>query len=155
MAAEFELLSPTDKPALVALDTPDALAACKAVLHELKFKVHVVQNHADFLTRFSQAPFQVVVFEERFASQLPNENQSLQSLQIMPMPQRRHAVVLLVGDSFQTLNRMQAYQQSVHAVINRSEIGSLSQIIQQTIADNDLFVSVYRETQLRVAQGKS
>jgi hypothetical protein len=57
----------------------------------------------------------------------------------MPMNQRRHATVLLLGDSFQTFTPMQAFQQSVHAVINSSELFLLKQLIEKAVADNNLF----------------
>jgi hypothetical protein len=60
-----------------------------------------------------------------------------------------------MGPSFQTLHPMQAYQQSVHAVLNPSEIANLDQIVQKVVADNNLFLHIYRDTQNRIAQGKA
>jgi hypothetical protein len=45
---------------------------------------------------------------------------------------------------------MQAFQQSVHAVINASELFLLKQLIEKAIADNSLFLHSYREAQSRV-----
>jgi hypothetical protein len=154
MPAEFELLSPTDKPALLAVGNADALATCKFVLNDLGYKIHVATNHEDFSTRFSQVQYQVVIIEELFATSVATENLTLQSVKAMPMSQRRHAVFFLLGDTFQSLNPMQAFQQSVHGVVNRSDLGRLSPILQQVISDTSLFLNVYRETQLRAAQGK-
>ena len=67
---------------------------------------------------------------------------------------RRHAAVVLLGDSFQTLNPMQAFRQSVQAVVGRADLPSLPQVIQKTVADNDLFLRIYREVQSQLAQGK-
>ena len=60
MAVEFEFLSPEDKPALLALSTPEFIAAAQIVLGELGYKVHVASNHEDFLTRFAHVQYQVV-----------------------------------------------------------------------------------------------
>ena len=68
----------------------------------------------------------------------------------MPMSQRRHSTVILFGDSFQTFTPMQAFQQSVHAVINSSELFLLKQLIEKAVADNTLFQHSYREAQTRV-----
>jgi len=65
------------------------------------------------------------------------------------MNQRRHATVILLGESFQTFTPMQAFQQSVHAVINSSELFLLKQLIEKAVADNTLFLSSYREAQSR------
>ncbi len=64
--------------------------------------------------------------------------------------QRRHAAVLLFGDSFQTFTPMQAFQFSVHAVINSSELFLMKQLIEKAIADNTLFLHSYREAQARL-----
>ena len=67
----------------------------------------------------------------------------------MPMAQRRQATVILFGDSFQTFTPMQAFQQSVHAVINSSELFLLKQLIEKAVADNTLFLTSFREAQTR------
>lgn len=152
--AEFDFLRPTDKPALLALSTPEYLATARSVLHEMDYKVHHATDHEDYVNRFAQIHYQITILEERFSCSAIEENLALMRLQYLPMGMRRHATTFLIGDSFQSLNTMQAFQQSVHAVIHPSDLGSLKQIVQQIIADNDLFLSIYRDTQTRIAQGK-
>src|SRR5215467_15378885 len=149
MPTQFEFISATDKPALLAFSTPEWLEAAKTALNELGYKVHTAATHGDFLIRFSQVRYQVVVLEERFAANDITENLTLQALQQMPMGQRRHATVILFGDSFQTFTPMQAFQQSVHAVVNSSELFLLKQLIEKAVADNNLFLKAYREAQSR------
>lgn len=149
MANRFDFVSATDKPALLAFSTPEWLDAAKTALTELGYKVHTAATHSDFLIRFSQIRYQVVVIEERFAANELNENLTLQALQHMPMAQRRQATVILFGDSFQTFTPMQAFQQSVHAVINSSELFLLKQLIEKAVADNTLFLTSFREAQTR------
>jgi hypothetical protein len=152
--AEFEFLKPTDKPAIIGVSTPEYVAACRSTLQELDYKVHSSPDHEDFVIRFGQIQYQIAIIEERFCCESIIENHALARLQFMPMTLRRHAVTLLIGESFQSLNTMQAYNQSVHAVLNPIDIGSLKQVLQQMISENDLFLSVYRDTQMRIAQGK-
>jgi hypothetical protein len=150
MSNKFDFISTTDKPALLAFSTPDWLEAAKTALTELGYKVHTAATHGDFLIRFSQIRYQVVILEELFAANNINENLTLQALQKMPMAQRRHATVILFGDSFQTFTPMQAFQQSVHAVINSSELFLVKQLIEKAVADNALFEHSFREAQARV-----
>jgi hypothetical protein len=159
MSYELEFIGPNDKPALLALSTPEWLDAAKNVLTEIGYKVHAASNHDDFALRFGRIQYQVVLIEELFASNAPEENLTLQFIQQMPMPQRRHAIFILLGSSVNTLSAMQAFQHSVHAVVNREELGLLGPnilgpIVQRVVADNDLFLNVYRDTQLRIVQGK-
>ena len=147
---ETQFITAADKPALIAFSTPDWLDTVKAALKELGYKVHTAATHSDFLIRFSQVRYQAVVLEERFAANTIEENLTLKALQTMPMNQRRHATVILFGDSFQTFTPMQAFQQSVHAVINNSELFLLKQLIEKAVADNDLFMHSFRDVQQRV-----
>ena len=150
MNGTFDFVGTEDKPALIAFSTPEWLDTTKAALNELGYKVHTAATHSDFLIRFSQARYQVVVVEELFGANTPDENLTLKALQNMPINQRRHATVLLVGNSFQTFTPMEAFKQSVHAVINSSELFLLKQLVEKAVADNDLFLHSFREVQNRV-----
>jgi hypothetical protein len=153
--AEFDFISTTDKPALLAFSTPDWLEAARTALVELGYKVHTAATHGDFLVRFSQIRYQAVIVEETFAANDISENRTLHALQNMPMAQRRHATIVLLGNSFQTFTPMQAFQQSVHAVINSSELFLLKQLMEKTIAENEVFLHSFREAQAHVySQGR-
>jgi ActR/RegA family two-component response regulator len=153
MPGDFEnqFVTAADKPALIAFSTPDWLDKVKAALKELGYKVHTAATHSDFLVRFSQVRYQVVVVEELFGANNLDENSTLKALQNMQMGLRRHATVILLGNSFQTFAPMEAFQQSVHAVINSSEMFMLKQLIEKAVAENDLFLQSYREVQGRIS----
>jgi len=152
MEASFDFVISGDKPALIAFSTPEWLETAKNALVELGYKVHTAATHSDFLTRFTQVHYQVVVMEELFGAHTVEENQSLKTLQTMPMNHRRHATVILLGDSFQTFAPMEAFKHSVHAVINTSEMFLLKQLVEKAVADNELFLHSFRETQNRIYQ---
>lgn len=155
MTEKFEFISATDKPALIAFSTPDWLDAAKSSLEELNYKVHTAATHGDFSIRYSRFRYEIVILEELFCSSVLAENQTLQTIQRMPMAQRRHSTIIMVGESFQTFNAMQAFQQSVHAVVNHSELFLLRQLIEKAVSDNAQFLTAFRETQARIFAGKS
>ncbi len=150
MSQNFDFVGSEDKPALIAFSTPEWLEAAKTALEELGYKVHTAATHSDFLMRFSQVRYQVVIVEELFGAHVPAENLTLKSLQTMPVGQRRHATVLLIGNDFQTFTPMEAFQNSVHAVINSSELFLLKQLIEKAVADNNAFLQSYRDVQARI-----
>ena len=151
MSADFDFLAPTDKPALLGLSTPELEETSKNALDQLGYKVHTAVNHGEFLHKFAQVPYQVVILEEMFSAATPPENESLLTLQRMAMGLRRHAVVVLFGNSLATFNPMQAFQQGVHAVVNPSEMFLLIQLIQKAVADNDMLLHTFRHAQKRLA----
>lgn len=150
MSDKFEFIGADDRPALLAFSTPEWLNTVSTSVQELGYKVHTAATHSDFLIRFSQVRYQLVVLEECFAANTVEENLTLRSLQTMPMTQRRHATIVLLGNSFQTFTPLQAFQQSVHAVINSSELFLLKQLVEKAVGDNTMFLHGYREVQNRV-----
>jgi DNA-binding NtrC family response regulator len=151
MSMEFDFLTAADRPALLGLSTPELQETARTALDQLGYKVHTAVNHGEFLHKFAQVSYQVVVLEELFSSNSPDENESLLSLQRMPMSSRRNCVIVLFGFNMATFNPMQAYQQCVHAVVNPSEMFLLIQLVQKAVADNDTFLHTFREVQRRVA----
>jgi hypothetical protein len=150
-AFETQFITASDKPALLALSNPEWIETAKRVLRELGYKAHVAATHPEFTTRFSQVRYQVVITEELFASSKPDENLTLKWLQMMPVAQRRHATIILFGNSFKTFEPMQAFQHSVHAVINGAELSMLKQLVEKAVADNELFLFGFRDAQKRLS----
>lgn len=150
MKPAFDFIGREDKPALIAFSTPKWLEAAKTALEELGYKVHTAATHSDFLMRFNQVHYQLIVLEELFGANVPDENVALKTLQQMSGSQRRHATTILIGNSFQTFAPMEAFKQSVHAVINSSELFMLSQLVEKTVSENLAFHRSFREVQNRV-----
>jgi hypothetical protein len=152
MPTELDFITTADKPALLGLSTPEWMDAAMVALNEHGYKVHTAGTHADFLTRFLQNKYDIVITEELFASDSAEENESLIGLQNMQMEQRRHCSMILLGDEVQTFNVLEAYQRSVHAVVNRSEIFLLGQLVQKVVEDREFFWKTYDEAQTLLAQ---
>lgn len=150
MADTYDFLSPSDQPALIGISTLEWLGNVRAALTDLNYKVHAAADQEDFITRFNRTHYQVTVIEEAFAVHSPEENVALGTLQRMLMGQRRHAVIILIGQQFTSLDRLQAYQQSVQAVINPAELEHLHDIIQQVVADNELFMQSFLEAVVQI-----
>ena len=151
---EYEYISPTDKPALIALSSMETLANVQTICLELGYKVHVASNHEDFQKRFNAINYQLVIVEELFAAASVETNETLKSIQIMPMSKRRHCVFLLLGEKLQTMNPLIAWQQSVHAVVGQADFSSIGQIDGKVVGDNDMFLNTFREVQDAIAKGE-
>ncbi len=150
MGERFEFISSSDKPALLAVSNPEWVAVLQHALTEAGYKTQKISTHLEFAGRFTQVAYQLVIVEDTFAGTALAENLTLQALQNMPMSQRRHATVILLGETHETLNALQAFQLSVHAVINYSEMSLISQLVQKVVSENNLFLNNLRECQKRV-----
>src|ERR1700679_1957091 len=137
---EFEFIGPNDQPALLAITSPEPLKMVKATLAGMGYKSHVVETHLQFETRYNQVAYQIVVIEENFAGGNILDNASLRYVQELPMAQRRNLVFFLIGPTSESLNTMQGFCQSVHCVLNFSELQMMTEVMQKTIAENDMFL---------------
>jgi hypothetical protein len=154
MALDFEILAPGDRPALLGITSPDLRDYAQGVLDQMGYKVHSADTHDEFLERFGRVQYEFVFLEDSFGRVAPDQNKALTALQLMPMNVRRHCTFLLCSDTLETLNPLQAFQQSVHAVVNRVDLDKLLLVVQQVVNDNLTFLNVYRDVQSRIAQGK-
>jgi hypothetical protein len=149
---EFDLIGPDDRPALVAVNTPEAQSAARSALLEMGYKVHAIETQPQFEARYNQINYQVIVLEENFGGGTILENTSLQTVQALPMSRRRHAVFFLLGPTVKSLDTMQAFAQSVHCVVNFFDLDKLGSVLKKTIAENDMFLSAFREAEHRLRQ---
>ena len=153
MALELEILAPDDRPALLGISSADVRSYAEGVFDQMGYKVHSASTHDEFLERYGRVQYELVFIEDTFGG-TPEQNKALATLQSMPMNLRRHSTVLLFSDRLETLNPMQAFHQSVHAIVNRIDLDKLLLVIQQVVNDNLTFLNVYRDVQSRIAQGK-
>jgi hypothetical protein len=149
---ELEIIGPQDQPALLAISNPEALEGSRLTLAEMGYKVHAAENPEEFETRYNRVTYQIVIIEETFAGGNLLENPTLQCVQNLLMNRRRDATIFLLGESLETLNALQAFSLSVHCVINYNEFHMLAELLHKTVAENDLFLTTYREAQRRSAQ---
>lgn len=154
MSLDLEILSPSDRPVLLGISSPDILDYARGVLDQMGYKVHIAVHHEEFLDRFARVQYEIALLEDSFGGVLPEQNVPLTTLQQMPMNLRRHCTVMLLSDVLPSLDPMHAFHQSVHAIINRVDMDKLMLIVQQVTNENAIFLNAYRDVQSRIAQGK-
>jgi hypothetical protein len=102
MPGSFDFVSTEDKPALIAFSTPEWLQEAKTALQELGY----TSPHRRHAQRFPGALQPGALSGGRHRgtclARTPEENLTLKALQNMPVNQRRHATIILLGNSFQT-----------------------------------------------------
>jgi hypothetical protein len=60
------------------------------------------------------------------------------------MGQRRYSYTVLIGTSVRTLDAMQAFANSVHLVVNSTDIGNVGPVLKRGLADFDRLYATYR-----------
>ncbi len=132
-----------DKTALIC-DDSTAADTLKTILGELDLKCHTAETSERAIERMKYTTYDVIVVSETFSSSILATNAVLNYLVPLPMAQRRYTYVALVGDSFRTLDAMQAYAQSVHLVVNPNDLSNLGAILKKGLTEFESFYRVYR-----------
>lgn len=150
---EFDFIRPSDNPALVAVSTQNWREAISNGLERLSYKVQTADDPESFLEHFRKGPFQIVCLEETFAAASKAENEALINLQRMPMASRRHAMVFLIGESFETLHPFQAFRESVHAVIHPDQLSEFSSLVEKVRLGEEKDLTLFTRIQEDLAKG--
>src|SRR5262245_53113239 len=110
-----------DRTSLICAD-PATAEEAKATLKELGYKFHTAETSELAIERIRYTDYDCIFLQESFAGSSLRSNAVLNYLTALPMAQRRYWFVCLIGPSFKTLDAMQAFGQSVHLVLNPSDL---------------------------------
>ena len=134
-----------DKTSLVCAD-PATTEVVRGTLRELDYKSHVAENGETAIERIRYTPYDVLVLHENFAGSSLRSNVVLNYLSALPMAQRRYTFVCIIGPSFKTLDAMQAFAESVHLVLNPSDLPNFGPILKKGLSDFESLYRAFKET---------
>src|SRR3954469_1780034 len=132
-----------DRTSIICAD-PATTETVRNSLKDLGFKMHFADSEDGALDRIRYTQYNCIVIHENFAGSILQTNAVMQHLAPLPMNQRRGSFICLIGDSFNTLDAMQAFAQSVHVVINPSDLPNLTAILKKGLAEFEMAYRVYR-----------
>ena len=133
-----------DKTALICDDSA-AADTLKTILGKLDLKCHTAETSERAIERMKYTTYDLIVISETFAGSILATNGVLNYLAPLPMAQRRYTYFVLVGDSFRTLDAMQAYAQSVNLVVNPNDLSNLGAILKKGLTEFENFYKVYKK----------
>lgn len=132
-----------DRTSLVCTD-PNTVEIAWRTLKDLGFKTHMVETHDIAIERLRYTQYNCIVVQETFAGSSLRAHAVMNYLAQLPMTQRRNSFVCLIGESFKTLDAMQAFAQSVHVVVNPSDLPNLTAILKKGLSEFELMYRIYR-----------
>jgi hypothetical protein len=134
-----------DKTALICAD-PNTIEAINVTLDDLGFKFHTPETPEFAIERMRYTNYDCIIVHENFAGSSLRSNAVLNYLSRLPMAQRRNSFTCLVGTSFKTLDAMQAFAESVHLVLNPTDLPNFSPILKKGLSDFESLYRAFRET---------
>lgn len=102
-------------------------------LLDLECRVYLASSPEDALNKLQIHFFHIVLVAENYSLDV------MQWLACMPMSARRNIFYVLVGKAFETGNYMQSFVLSANLVVNTADMGSLPQLLQNTLLEYNYF----------------
>jgi CheY-like chemotaxis protein len=140
------------RSALVCEDNAELRSVITSALGELNYTVETAADADDTFEKLKFNQYDVIVLNEKFGGGSPENNAVLKHLQFMPMGTRRRIFLALVGQTLKTSDNMTAFSKSANIVINEKDIPNLKAVLKRSIADNDQFYKVFRESLVKMGK---
>jgi len=140
-----------DNTSLICTD-PNVREIVRATLRDLGFKFHTAENPDTAIERTRYTPYDMILLQDDFAGTILATNPVLKYLAQLPMDQRRHSMVVLIGSGFKTLDAMEAFEQSVQLVVNTLDLPSFTAILKKGWTEFQSFYKVYKDVFAAVGQ---
>jgi predicted Zn finger-like uncharacterized protein len=135
-----------DKLALVMIAESHALEKIKEVLRALGYHGIQAENTREAVSKIQFQNFDLVILSDLFDNTRFQESPILRYLNQLSMSVRRKIFVLLMSDTFQTMDPMMAFTMSANLVANWKDLGRLSNILGRALLDNEKFYKVFMDT---------
>jgi DNA-binding NarL/FixJ family response regulator len=142
--ARLDFFELGDKTSLICAD-PLTTENVRSTLKAQGYKSHTAETSEMAIERLRYTAYDIVIIHENFAGSSLRSNALLSYLATLPMAQRRNSFVCLIGDSFKTLDAMQAFAQSVHVVVNPLDMPNFAAILRKSVAEFELLYKVYKD----------
>jgi len=115
-------------------------------VRELKYAVDVPVNVQDAFEKLRFNQYDLILIDENYSGNGFEGNEFLKHIQQLPMTTRRYIFVALFGANFKTMDNMSAFEHSVNLVVNEKDLSNIRVILKKTIADNEQFYKVFKES---------
>ena len=148
----FDFLEEGAETALLCESEPDLRAQIRSALETLGYQIREPKTPIDAFKQMRFHVFDVIVLDEMFGTEDPDENNVLRFLERLTMDTRRDIFLVLVSDRFRTNDHMAAFHKSVNMIVNRKNIADFATIIKRGVAENVAFYRVFREAMLKTGR---
>jgi len=140
------------RSALVCEDRADLRSVISSALEGLQYVSEFASSAEDAFEKLRFNEYGLIILNERFCGSTPETNAVYSHLQTMLMSIRRHIFLALVSNDLKSADNMTAFAKSVNVVVNEKDLPQLKAILKKSIADNDHFYKVFRESLIKMGK---
>lgn len=135
-----------EKLALIMVGDTHPLQKIKEALDDLGYHTIRAENTQEALSKIRFQNFDLVILSDLFDNTRLQQSPVLQYLNHLSMSVRRKVFVLLISDTFRTMDPMSAFAMSANLVANWKDLGRISSILGRAVLDNANFYKVFMDT---------
>ncbi|MBW1988042.1 MAG: zinc-ribbon domain-containing protein [Deltaproteobacteria bacterium] len=148
----FDFVEAGTKTALLCEQNSDVLRVAKEAVSAMGFHATAPETAREALKQMRFHTFDLVILNEKFDTDSPDNNHVHKFLSRMNMSQRRNVFVVLISDTYRTMDDMAAYNRSVNLVMNTDHVSDMPKILKKGLSDFEFFYKVYREAQKKTGK---
>ncbi|MFH1080541.1 MAG: hypothetical protein V1766_09845 [Pseudomonadota bacterium] len=149
----FDFVDVEGETALVCESDPSIREKISEAMKLLDYMITEAASAKDALKKMRFHTYDVVVLNEHFDTDSPDQNDVLQYLEGLPMGIRREMFVALVSERFRSMDNMAAFNKSVNLIINTKNIDDVETILKGGVSENAAFYRVFKETLKKMGKG--
>lgn len=144
----FDFVEEGVETALLCEPDPDIRSRIRTAIENMGYQATEQESARDALKQMRFHVFDLIVLNERFDTDDPDDCPVLKYLDSLPMVIRRNIFVALITDRFRTTDDMAAFNKSVNLIINLKNIDEAEKILKRGVTENTAFYRVYKESQV-------
>lgn len=141
----FGYLDPDNETAMICEQDPIIREELSKAIKSLNIDVVEPTTFKEALRYLRFHIFNVIVVDEKFDTDVWESNYVLNYIENLIMPIRRKTFVVLISETYPTMDNMRAYNKSVNLIINKKETAEAALILKKEIAENSDFYYLFRE----------
>ncbi|HDR16121.1 MAG TPA: hypothetical protein ENN79_11680 [Desulfobacteraceae bacterium] len=134
------------KPALVMAGQRSWSDALKTASESLGYQCLEAQSSKEAIDRLRFHHFDLLLLADGFDGHSASQSPVLGYINNQSMSIRRKMFLVIVGDSFTTMDNLAAYSLSANLVLNEKDIDKLAVILKTSIAENEKFYKIFIDT---------
>ncbi|OPY91125.1 MAG: hypothetical protein A4E72_00283 [Syntrophus sp. PtaU1.Bin208] len=140
----FDFLMEHGETALVCENDSAAKEKMNSALKLLNYAVNEAESVEDALQKMRFHVFDVLLLHDDFETG-NGAHELLKALELLDMSIRRKIFVVLVGESFRTMDNMAAFHRSVNLVVHTGDLNELAAIVKHGVQENKVFYHTYMD----------
>ncbi len=148
----FDFLEETANTALLCTGEKAFNTTIERTLLHMGYYTTVADNVRTALTNMKYHLFNIVVIDEGFDKLRGGADKVLDYLRRLEMASRRKLFVLLISETYRTMDNMAAFHLSVDMIINAGNMTEFDKILVPSVKKHDLFYKVFSESMKAVGK---